>query len=103
MCIRDSILAEVARPATDDWIRRHEADVESQYNPTIPAGELKACDEVYAEAKAAAEQAGDARGLVDLEEAYEAVRSYAGQQGTAELYGFWSAESTLLNVANRIG
>ncbi len=97
------ILTDIARPGVDDWRARHDDDVAAQYEPPVPEAELAACGQIYDAAREKAERAGDFRNLPVLQDAYDAVMSYEGQAGRSELYGFWSASSALLKVANRIG
>jgi hypothetical protein len=88
------ILQEVAIPAIDAWRGRHAAEVEQQYHPSIPPGELAACDALQAEALADPGRSEDQKAAIRV--AWTQVSSYAGQQGRDALLAFWSAEVGLV-------
>ncbi len=95
------ILCDVAQPAVDSWRARHQADVESQYQPPIPTWEVEACRAVYAEVMADPSVSEDAKAAV--ESAWQAVSAQSGGIGRDALYAFWAAEAELSSAVSAAG
>lgn len=94
-----AILRDVAIPAIQAWKARHQAEVELQFHPTVPAWEMEACAELQAEV--AADPAVSEWGKAQVARAWGVVKGFDGQQGREAVTGFWKAEQDLAWAVSR--